>query len=126
MKLSSIPSPVSAERPLVSVRSNSAPSVSSTSDTRPALPESIGELSVLQSLDLGNPIKPDEKIEKIEKNDINIEKNIKINILKPESYLDFLKNDTDDDVRKAVAKACGNIGDNDLARTIIQKKNKNH
>ncbi len=86
MNLSSIPLQGRGERPLVSVRSNSAPSGSSTSDTRPALPESIGELSVLQSLDLGNPIKPDVKIEKIEKNDINSEKNIKINILKPEFY----------------------------------------
>tara|TARA_B100000427_G_scaffold322889_1_gene325544 strand:- start:33 stop:326 length:294 start_codon:yes stop_codon:yes gene_type:complete len=78
-------------------RSNSNPSVSSPSDTRPAL--------------------PDVKIEKIEKNEIN-DINIDINILKAESFLDFLKNDTDDDVRKAVAKAvakaCGNIGDNSL------------
>tara|TARA_B100001173_G_C15742318_1_gene443337 strand:+ start:255 stop:596 length:342 start_codon:yes stop_codon:yes gene_type:complete len=36
------------------------------------------------------------------------------------AILDFLKNDTDDYVRKAVAKACGNIGDNDLTRTIIK------
>tara|TARA_Y100000748_G_scaffold236452_1_gene200497 strand:- start:149 stop:511 length:363 start_codon:yes stop_codon:yes gene_type:complete len=120
MNLSRIPSPVRGQVPPALVRSNSAPSVLSTSDTRPALPESIGELSVLQSLDLVNPIKPDVKIEKIEKNDINSEKNIDINILKLESYLESLQNDTDDCVRKAVAEACGNIGDNDLARTIIK------
>ncbi len=111
MNLSRIPLPVRAERPPALVRSNSAPSVLSTRDTRPALPESIGELSVLQSLDLGdnqstklgryestlrryestdsvkrfcllgNPIIPDVKFEE---NYIFSEKNIDINILNSE------------------------------------------
>ena len=60
-------------------RSKSAPSVSSPSDTLPDLPESIGQLSDLQSLDSGNnqlaTLPRSESTDSVKRSFINIEKN---------------------------------------------------